>query len=161
MKTFLLATVAAVSLIASASAQTMDGSNPPPAKPQYAYECVIDKVTPPDRDDKDPSYKVNVVTDSTHIDQVWHTLRSGKTVDRVAQYEGSSGTKIENADFSTSPLVWVGKSRKNSRLTMRGIIGSLTTGKDKGKMVYIEDLYRDNEKKPVLSIYTSCHRIDV
>jgi hypothetical protein len=160
MKTLLLATAAAVSLIAAASAQTMDGSNPPPPKPQHAYECVIDRVTPPDRDDKDPSYKVNVVTDSTHIDQVWHTLRSGKTVDRVAQYEGSSGTRSGDGDFSTQPLVWNGTQRKNPRLKMRGIIGSLTSGKDKGKMVYIEDLYRDNEKKPVLTVYTSCHRIE-
>jgi hypothetical protein len=160
MKTLLLATVAAVSLIASASAQTMDGSTPPPAKEQFAYECVIDKVTPPDRNEKDPSYKVNVVTDMTHISDVWHTLRSGKTVYRVDQYDATSGPKNKNADWSTSPLVWFGKSKKNPRLSMFGIIGTLGTD-GKGKMVYVEELYRDNEKKPVLTVNTTCHRIEV
>jgi hypothetical protein len=130
----------------------MDGT-PAPVK-KYAYECVIDRVTPPDRDDKDPSYKINVVVDDTQINQVWHTFRSGKTADRAAQYQATSGPLRKGEDWSTSPLVWYGPHKKNSQLMMGGTIG--TTG---NKMTYVELLYRGNEKKPVVRIDSTCHQI--
>jgi hypothetical protein len=154
MKAFLLATVAAA-IAAPALAQTMDGTPAPVEK--YAYECVIDKVTPPDRDDKDPSYKINVVVDMTHIDQVWHTFRSGKTADRAAQYQATSGPVRKGEDWTTSPLMWFGPHKKNPQLKMGGSIG--TANGPGSKMTYIELLYRGNEKKPVARIDSTCHQI--
>jgi hypothetical protein len=158
MKTLLLATVAAVSLAASASAQTMDGT-PAPVE-RYAYECVVDKVTPPDHDN-DPGYKVNIMLDMTHIDQVWHTRKSGKTADRAAQYAATSMAKRKGEDWKTSPLIWFGKSKKNPHLSMLGTIGTNIGNYGKDNLVYIEELFRDNEKKPIVTISTVCHQIKV
>jgi hypothetical protein len=159
MKKLLSATVAAIALIASASAYAATGMEET-AKPerQFAYECVIDRVTPPDHD-KDPSYKVNVVTDMSHIISVWHTLKSGKEVDRTTQYDATSGALRKNEDWSTSPLAWYGKSKKSPQLAMLGVIGTQNAD-GTGKLSYVEELYRGNEKKPVLTVNTTCHRIN-
>jgi hypothetical protein len=156
MKTLLLATVAAAILAAPAFAQTMDRTDFPPAAPTpqvFAYECVIDKVTPSDRDDKDPSYKVNVLVEMTRITKVWHTLRSGKVVYRADQYDATSGPKRAGEDWSTSPMFWFGKHRKTPDLAMLGVIGS----DDKKKMTYTETLWRGQDKKPLFTVTTICH----
>ena len=160
MKKLLMTAVAAIAVVASASANAQRGmeESDTPAEKTFAYECVVDRVTPADHD-RDPGYKVNVVTDMTHIISVWHTLKSGKEVDRTTQYDATSGALRKNEDWSTSPLVWYGPSKKSPQLAMRGIIGTQNAN-GTGKLFYLEELYRGNEKKPVLTVNTTCHRIN-
>ena len=70
-----------------------------------------------------------------------------------------NGTKRENADWSTSPLVWYGPSKANPKLSMYGIIGTQNAD-GTGKLLYVEVLFRGNEKKPVMTINTTCHQVN-
>jgi hypothetical protein len=161
MKKLFMTAVAAIAVVASASANAQRGmeESDTPAEKTFAYECVVDRVTPADHD-KDPGYKVNIETDMHQFLRVWHTLKSGKIADRTGQYEPKyNGTKRENADWSTSPLVWYGPSKANPKLSMYGIIGTQNAD-GTGKLLYVEELFRGNEKKPVMTINTTCHQVN-
>ena len=157
LKKALLAAVAATALVASASAQTMDGTNTPTnngkAEQEFAYECVVDKVTPPDHD-KDPGYKVNVLVNMHRIINVMHTTKSGATYYRGAQYT-NTWSEPGKTSFEDSPLGWGGTSKKSPQLRMLGIMSYIN-----GKPVYEEYLYKGNDKKPVLTVKTTCHEVN-
>src|SRR5262245_50890355 len=111
MKT-LLAAAATIATIASAGAQTMDGTDTPAnhgANNVSEFECVVTKVTPPSKD-KDPAYKVNVSIDEdgTFVSVV-HTTVSGAVYDRADQYTIVENKMMEN----NGPNTWFGRSKKH------------------------------------------------
>jgi len=163
MKKMLLAAVAAIATIASASAQTMDGAkdDTPDANAKYAFECTITKVSPPDKD-RDPAYKVNVWVNDTQFVRMAHTLVSGAVVYRSEQY-GNFGTAPMKTSIEDSPLMWWGRSKKHPEITILGWIGSLN-----GKLVYKEEIFKgkaspffgNSKAKAVTTVDSTCHRVE-
>jgi hypothetical protein len=153
----LLAGVAAIAMVVSAAAQTMDGTassnDNNDATEDFAYECSVTKVTPPDQD-KDPGYKINVYFHDDNgkpfFTRVIHTTRSGAQYSRVNQY-----TLAGNVINKNGANVWFGDSIKNPSIYMVGTFGST---KD-GKLVYIEDLWNRKNKKMVMAVNSVCHRV--
>jgi hypothetical protein len=155
MRKTLLAAVAAIATIASASAQTMDGTNTPAnngANNVSAFECVVTKVTPPDKD-KDPGYKVNVSIDGDgNFVNVVHTTVSGAVYDRADQYKITENHIMDN----NGPNMWFGQSKKHPEVGMGGMFG---INNKTGEMHYREFVFRGKAKKPVTEITSSCHQV--
>jgi hypothetical protein len=155
MKKALLAAAAAIAMVAGAAAQTMDGttSSKESDKTYWWYECSVTKVTPPDKGDKDPTYKANLYLDASdnNFVRVVHTLRSGKEVSRSDQYAvGDDGIFINKNGAST----WIGTHVKNRNLAMVGIFGLLNE-----KLVYNELQFVNGKKVPILEVNSVCHQI--
>jgi hypothetical protein len=154
LKKVLLAAAAVVAVTAAASAQTMDGFDVPAnngANKKYAFECVVTKVTPADKD-KDPGYKVNVAIDKDgYFVTVLHTTRSGAVYDRAEQYTDLHSGTAEN----NGPNYWYGRSKKYPTVKMLGTFGVF---KD-GRMTYRELVFKDGVKQPVTTVDTACHPI--
>ena len=170
MMKFLLATAAVLATIASVHADEIselrkadEEARVKAAAQKYAYECVITKITPKDKD-SDPSYKVNVVVNNTGFVNVWHTTASGKEYDRAKQYnkDQRTGPARDGEDWNTSPLLWLGIHNKSADISMIGKIG---TWKQNGieKMFYFETVYKKVKGKhvPVTSIESACHPIQL
>ena len=151
---YLLAATAAIAMVASAAAQTMDDTDANNKdNMEYWYECSVTKVTPSDQD-KDPGYKINLyfyAAGDKLFKRVVHTTRSGAQYSRGEQYKVNDGVNTINKNGAH---VWVAESMKDPGIYMAGTFSWL---KD-GKAVYIEDLYRGkNAKKPTMTINSVCH----
>ena len=163
MKKMLLAAAAAAAIVmvASASAQTMDGKGDGSYERKYVFECMITKVTPPDKD-KDPGYKVNVWTNDKYIVRVAHTTASGAVFYRGEQY-GDTNSGPMNNSFADGALMWWGRSKKHPEVTIVGWIGTLD-----GKLTYQEDMFRGKNSpfwgksgaKSVTAIRSICHEVE-
>jgi hypothetical protein len=142
----LLAGVAAIAMVVSAAAQTMDGTgNEDDTNLGSEWECSVTKTA--DRD-RDPSYKVtvNVDYDADKITRVYHTLQSGKIANRSDQYV------LEfNGHAKAGAHMWAGHYKKNSALKMTGTLGVI-----KGKVYYMEWRPRGNGMVPIME--SVCHR---
>ena len=156
MMKYLLAATAAVAMVASAAAQTMDDTgNNNKDNQEYWYECSVTKVTPSDKD-KDPGYKINLyffANGEKLFKRVVHTTRSGAQYNRVAQYTVADKDNYINEKGAN---VWFGTSIKNPSLTMGGIFGWV---KGNPNPIYTEYLMRGREKKPFMVIESACHQI--
>lgn len=154
MKKALLAAAAVIAMVTGAAAQkTMDNTDNNEKDTYWWYECSVTKVTPPDKGDKDPTYKVNLYLDASdnNFVKVVHTLRSGKEVSRSDQYAvGDDGIFINKNGAST----WIGTHVKNRNLAMVGIFGLLN-----GKLVYNELQFVNGKKVPILEVNSVCHQI--
>jgi CRP-like cAMP-binding protein len=154
LKKVLLAAAAAVAVTAAASAQTMDGFDLPAnngVNKKYAFECVVTKVTPTDKE-KDPGYKVNVTINyDGRFAEVVHTTRSGAVYDRAEQYM----VQVNEPYNSNGPNAWYGNSKKHPSVKM---LGMFSVFKD-GRMTYRELVFKDGVKQPVTTVDTACHRI--
>jgi len=143
MKT-LLAAVAAIAMVASAAAQTMDDTTNNQGG-EYWYECSVTKSGP----DKDPGYKVNVYIDakSDTFIRVVHTTRSGKEYDRSSQY-----TILDNKHTNTGANLWVGYLTKNKSIIKAGTLGVID-----GASHYRE--WVTGKKSMVMDMDSVCHAV--
>jgi hypothetical protein len=161
MKKMLLAAAATIAMVASAAAQqTMDGKGDGTYERKYAFECVVTKVSPPDKD-KDPAYKVNVWTNDKYVVRVAHTTASGAVYYRGEQYGDTNSGPMKNS-FEDGPLMWWGRSKKHPEVTIAAWIGTLD-----GKLTYMENIFKgkaspffgNSKAKPVTMIESVCHEV--
>jgi hypothetical protein len=130
--------------------------NAAPPKPAFdptgsAYlECAIVKLMPAGAAGRDPVYKVNINLnyDQNHAFQsldVYHTLVSGRSVDRSQQYtDGATWTSLPK----TNDWFWQGK-RGTSRM-----LGHLYHNERDGWM-YVEDLFESG--RHTMQAVADCH----
>jgi hypothetical protein len=141
----LLAGVAAIAMVASAAAQTMDDTENNSAKTNEVwFEC---SVTKSDRD-PDPVYKINVAFQNDEFTRVIHTTRSGKVYNRASQYD-----VIRNDHTAQGANLWFGQNLKNKNLFMSGTLGVIN-----GKLYYKEWRPTPNNVTPTLVVESVCHR---
>ena len=151
MKKLTVAAVMATSLALPAFAFNAAPPKPPFDPTDGAYlECAIVKLMPPSAAGRDPVYKVNInlTYDQSRTFQsleVYHTLVSGRSVDRSQQYtDGTTWT----SQPKTYDWFWQGK-RGTSRM-----LGHLYHNKRDGWM-YVEDLF-DSGRHSMQSV-ADCH----
>jgi hypothetical protein len=154
MRKYLLAATAAIAMVTGAAAQTMDDTENNAKKTYWWYECSVAKVTPPDKGDKDPGYKINLYLDTqdNSFVKVVHTTRSGKEYNRADQYTVKDGDNTTNKKGAST---WFGVNIKEPNLSMGGIFGKLPNG----QLVYNEVLFRTGKKGPVMELNSVCHQI--
>jgi len=158
MKKALLAAAAVIAMVTGAAAQkTMDNTDNNEKDTYWWYECSVTKVTPPDKSDRDPSYKVMVYLNAKTNDivKIAHTLRSGKEIVRNDQYtvgDDGIGKTTKGASF------WFGIYNKNPNLAMGGTFGWL----DSGQAVYQElqfDKRTKGKTRPIQEMWSVCHQV--
>jgi len=141
----LLAATAAIAMVASAAAQTMDDNASVNTDTNETwFEC---SVTSADRD-SDPVYKVNVSFEGDMFNRVIHTTRSGKMYNRAAQYD-----VFTNGHTQQGANLWVGRHLKNKNLLMSGTLGVIN-----GKLYYKEWRPTPNNVLQTLVMESVCHR---
>jgi hypothetical protein len=143
MTKFLTSTAVLLALAANANAGTFRSAIQE-ENAWRAYECVVVKVTPPDRD-RDPGYKVNINIYDGEFESVFHTTVSGKTYDRTEQYVDLKTGK------NGATYWWSGWSRKYQHIKMTG-----TVTRERGQVIYTEFVQRGNKLETV--IRTVCHK---
>jgi len=125
MMKYLLAATAAIVMVASAAAQTMDDNASVDTNTNENWlEC---SVTRADRD-ADPVYKVMVSIEDDSFARVIHVTQSGKVYNRASQYDVSI-----NSHSKQGANLWVGRHIKKNNLFMSGTLGVIN-----GKLYYKE-----------------------
>jgi hypothetical protein len=159
MKLLLLAAVASVIAITAAQAQMPRAYPAAPPSSTRAYpvvpdrgqptlwECGLIQVSPPERTDPDPGFKIELTIGDRDFDAA-HTSISGVTRIRGEQYRS-----IRIWDNGTAN--WSGVSIENPRLT---IVGTFGKNPDTRRMQYVERLYRDGVLK--VTIVSTCHYVE-
>jgi hypothetical protein len=141
----LLAAIAAIAIVGSAAAQTMDDNTSVNTDTNEVwFECSVTKA---DRD-SDPVYKINVSFEGGMFNRVIHTTRSGKVYNRAAQYD-----VIINDHTKQGANLWVGQHNKNKKLYMSGTLGVIN-----GKLYYKEWRPTPNNALQTLVMESVCHR---
>jgi len=117
----LLAGVAAIAMVASAAAQTMDGTaSTNQTEEEIWFECSVTKLA----HEKDPVYKVLVsILDNGNdaesiFGKVLHVTQSGKVINRADQYDA-----FRNNHGAQGGNIWTGQHRKNKNLYLTGTFG--------------------------------------
>jgi hypothetical protein len=141
----LLAATAAIAMVASAAAQTMDDNTSVNTDTNETwFEC---SVTRADRD-ADPVYKVSVSIEGDMFTRVLHTTQSGKVYNRASQYE-----VLRNNHTTQGANLWVGQHLKNKKLFMSGTLGVIN-----GKLYYKEWRPSSSNVLQTLVMESVCHR---
>jgi hypothetical protein len=145
MMKYLLAATAAIAIVGSAAAQTMDDNPSVNTDTNETWlEC---SVTRADRD-KDPVYKVMVSIENDSFARVIHTAQSGKVYSRAAQYD-----VFKNGHTPQGANLWIGQHNKNKKLYMSGTLGVIN-----GKLYYKEWRPTPNNALQTLVMESVCHR---
>jgi hypothetical protein len=145
MMKYLLAATAAIVMVASAAAQSMDDNTSVDTDTNENWlEC---SVTRADRD-ADPVYKVMVSVENDSFARVIHVTQSGKVYNRASQYDVSI-----NSHTKQGANLWVGHHIKKKNLFMSGTLGVIN-----GKLYYKEWRPSSSNVLQTLVMESVCHR---
>ena len=156
MRRLVLAAIASVIAINAALAQipraypaepprTYTG-NPPLERADF-WQCGLIQVSPPERTDPDPGFKIDLTIGDRNF-YAAHTSISGVTRVRSEQYRVIRVWDDGNAN-------WSGVSMENPRVTMIGTFGKNQMSR---RMQYVERIYRDGVLKA--TIVSTCHYVE-
>ena len=139
MMKYLLAATAAIVMVASAAAQSMDDNTSVDTDTNENWlEC---SVTRADRD-ADPVYKVMVSVENDSFARVIHVTQSGKVYNRASQYDVSINSH----------------TKQGANLLKKNLFMSGTLGVINGKLYYKEWRPSSSNVLQTLVMESVCHR---
>jgi hypothetical protein len=144
-KSMIVGTLMPLAVLLGSSAQSFAFS--------ATFECVVQKLVPKEKHDKDPIYKISIDLDSTKdmsnaLDflTIKHHSTHGEVYDRFEQY---SDRKIYG---DQSEFMWVGNSH------LRQMHGWFTKKGDHRTAMYTEELVKNGQRRTRME--SLCHFID-